>query len=62
LAQPRYYDFNVFSQEKAIEKLEYMHNNPVAKGLTNSAEDRMYGSGRWYLLKRPVGIEIAGIS
>jgi len=60
--KPRYYGFNVFSQEKAIEKLEYMHDNPVAKGLTNRAEDWMYGSARWYLLKRPVGVEITSIS
>ena len=28
----RFYDFNIFSQAKFIEKLEYIHNNPVKWG------------------------------
>jgi putative transposase len=60
--QPRYYDFNVFSWKKANEKLEYMHNNPVRMGLAARPEDWIYGSARWYLLKRPVGVEIAVLS
>lgn len=31
--QSRYYDFNVFSDKKVTEKLEYMHTNPVRAGL-----------------------------
>ena len=31
--QPRYYDFNVFTARKRIKKLNYMHRNPVARGL-----------------------------
>jgi REP-associated tyrosine transposase len=30
--QRRYYDFNVYSQRKHIEKLRYMHRNPVKRG------------------------------
>ena len=56
--QARYYDFNVFSGKKAREKLEYMHNNPVRKGLVSRAEERRYGSAMWYLFKRPVGVQI----
>jgi len=26
--QPRYYDFNVWSAEKRVEKLKYLHRNP----------------------------------
>ena len=33
--QARYYDFNVFTRRKFIEKLKYMHRNPVARGLTD---------------------------
>ncbi len=62
IRQPRYYDFNVFSLKKANEKLEYMHGNPVRKGLVARAEDWMYGLARWYLLKRTVGVEIAVLS
>jgi putative transposase len=59
--QAGFYDFNVFSAVKAREKLEYMHNNPVRKGLVVNTADWSYGSAKWYLLKRPVGIEIVGL-
>ena len=35
----RYYDFNVFTEKKRIEKLKYIHRNPVARGLVGAAED-----------------------
>ena len=60
--QARFYDFNVFSVDKAKEKLEYMHNNPVRKGLVANAVEWSYGSARWYLLHRSVGIEIVSLS
>ena len=31
--QKRFYDFNVWSERKRIEKLRYMHRNPVKRGL-----------------------------
>ncbi len=31
--QRRFYDFNVWSQKKKMEKLHYMHMNPVKRGL-----------------------------
>ena len=31
--QKRFYDFNVYSERKRIEKLRYMHRNPVKRGL-----------------------------
>ena len=36
---PRYYDFNVRNEEKRIEKLRYMHRNPVVRGLVAKLED-----------------------
>ena len=33
--QPRYYDFNVFTERKRIEKLRYIHRNPVRRGLVD---------------------------
>ena len=36
--QPRYYDFNVFSKRKYVEKLRYIHRNPVKRGLVPSPE------------------------
>ena len=34
--QPRFYDFNVYSAKKTREKLEYMHANPVKRGLVRN--------------------------
>ena len=31
--QTRFYDFNVWSQAKKVEKIKYMHRNPVKRGL-----------------------------
>jgi putative transposase len=31
--QHRFYDFVVFTEKKRIEKLRYMHRNPVERGL-----------------------------
>jgi REP element-mobilizing transposase RayT len=36
--QPRYYDFNVFTHNKRVEKLKYMHRNPVTRGLVTRPE------------------------
>src|ERR1700758_3660503 len=35
--QRRYYDFNVWSEEKRLEKLSYMHRNPVRRGLVEKS-------------------------
>jgi hypothetical protein len=35
--QRRFYDFNVWTARKRIEKLRYMHRNPVVRGLWNNA-------------------------
>jgi putative transposase len=34
----RFYDFNVWTEKKRIEKLRYIHRNPVARGLVASPE------------------------
>jgi putative transposase len=36
--QARYYDFNVFTQPKFVEKLRYIHRNPVERGLVQKPE------------------------
>jgi hypothetical protein len=36
--QKRFYDFNIWSERKRIEKLRYMHRNPVKRGLVESPE------------------------
>ena len=42
--QARYYDFNVFSDRKRIEKLRYMHRNPVTRGLVAAPQDWKWSS------------------
>ncbi len=42
--QRRYYDFNVWSEEKRVEKLRYMHRNPVTRGLVARPEDWPWSS------------------
>jgi putative transposase len=46
--QRRYYDFNVWSNRKRIEKLRYIHRNPVARGLVAKPEDWAWSSYRHY--------------
>jgi putative transposase len=47
--QARFYDFNVWTEKKRIEKLRYIHRNPVTRGLVDSPEKWKWSSFRWYL-------------
>src|SRR5450432_74836 len=46
--QERYYDFNVWSEEKRVEKLRYIHRNPVKRGLVETPEQWAWSSFRFY--------------
>jgi putative transposase len=46
--QRRFYDFNVWSARKRIEKLHYMHRNPVKRGLVNDPKLWLWSSYRFY--------------
>jgi putative transposase len=46
--QKRFYDFNVCSAEKRMEKLRYMHRNPVKRGLVALPEEWKWSSFRAY--------------
>jgi putative transposase len=48
--QKRFYDFNVWTEHKRIEKLRYMHRNPVKRGLVESPELWPWSSFRAYFL------------
>jgi len=37
--QKRYYDFNVQNHRQFVEKLRYIHRNPVKRGLCANPED-----------------------
>jgi putative transposase len=42
--QPRYYDLPVWSESKRIEKLRYIHRNPVKRGLVKSPDQWEWSS------------------
>ena len=46
--QARYYDFNVRTANKRIEKLRYIHRNPVKRGPVERPEDWEWSSFRHY--------------
>jgi putative transposase len=46
--QRRFYDFVVRSEEKKIEKLKYIHRNPVKRGLVLEPDQWAWSSFRWY--------------
>src|SRR5580698_5791087 len=48
--QARFYDFNVGTTKKRVEKLRYMHRNPVKRGLVQSPGQWRWSSYRFYLL------------
>ena len=48
--QARFYDFNVWTTGKRVEKLRYIHRNPVKRGLVISPEQWRWSSYRFYLL------------
>jgi putative transposase len=46
--QRRFYDFVVWGERKRVEKLRYMHRNPVKRGLVVDPEQWMWSSFRHY--------------
>jgi putative transposase len=46
--QARFYDFNVYSAKKKKEKLEYMHSNPVKRGLIGDPSAWVWSSFSFY--------------
>ena len=56
--QVRYYDFNVRTAGKRVEKLRYMHRNPVKRGLVGKPEDWRWSSFLHYATGREGVVEI----
>jgi putative transposase len=56
--QTRYYDFNVLTSAKLVEKLRYIHRNPVERALVPSPEDWPWSSFRHWLTGEPSRVEI----
>jgi putative transposase len=51
--QARYYDFNLWSERKFVEKIRYIHRNPVVRGLVVHPEDWAWSSFRHYMTGEP---------
>jgi putative transposase len=47
--QARFYDFLVYTKKKRMEKLHYMHRNPVARGLVLEPQQWAWSSFRDYV-------------
>jgi putative transposase len=56
--QRRFYDFNVWSEKKLKEKLEYMHANPVQRKLVQHPRDWPWSSWAHYAGKGESRIRI----
>jgi len=56
--QRRFYDFNVWSAGKRVEKLRYMHRNPVKRGLVEEPDQWKWSSFRSYAYGEPGQVRI----
>ena len=56
--QLRFYDFNVWSDRKRIEKLKYMHRNPVTRRLVGAPEQWRWSSYRYYAFGEPGPVKL----
>ena len=56
--QARYYDFNVFTTRKHVEKVRYIHRNPVKRGLVKEPQDWRWSSFRHYATGERGTVEI----
>ena len=51
-------DRNITSTETLRAMIEYIHANPVRRGLVARAEDWEWSSARWFAGIRPVKVEM----
>jgi REP-associated tyrosine transposase len=56
--QKRYYDFNIRNYPQFVEKLRYIHRNPVKRGLCDHPEDWQWSSFRHYATGAEGRVEI----
>jgi putative transposase len=56
--QKRYYNFNIRNYPQFVEKLRYIHRNPVKQGLCDRAENWQWSSFRHYPAGAEGGVEI----
>ncbi|NTV57463.1 MAG: hypothetical protein HGA74_09275 [Deltaproteobacteria bacterium] len=54
------YDRNIRDEKELLEKIQYIHNNPVKNGLAATPEGWLWSSAGWYLDRRDGKITIDG--
>ncbi len=57
--ETRYYDFNVYTETRRIEKLRYIHRNPVTRSLVAKPDQWSWNSFRHYAEHHPTPVKIA---
>jgi len=58
LFQKGRYDYGIITETKLLEKMEYMHNNPLRANLVEKPEDYPFSSARNYILEDDVLIQL----
>ncbi len=58
---PKYHSFEIYEMAKLEEKLNYMHENPVRRGLVQRTTDWKWSSARWYVWHMTVGVPISWV-
>jgi putative transposase len=56
--QRRFYDFNVLTERKRIEKLRSIHRNPVPRGLVKEPDQWQWSSFRSYTFREAGPVKI----
>lgn len=56
--QKSFYDFSIYSDYKFEQKLNYIHNNPLKKGLVKNLDDYFWSSYQNYYLNNDTLIKI----
>jgi putative transposase len=54
------YDRNIRDERELLEKIRYIHNNPVKNGLAATPDDWVWSSASWYLDRRGGKITVDG--
>ena len=59
--QAKYYAMSLYTRRKAVEKLNYMHLNPVRAGLVEQACDWAWSSARYFEEGKTVGVPLGWV-
>ena len=46
----------IWSEDVILQKLDYLHNNPVVEGYVDKAEEYLYSSAKDYYFDKPCGL------